>query len=89
MIGEGIDGIKDDAIWSEKNGKKYKRQACARGLAKVKNSKNHEFTKEGGGWVQVSHGIFCFVGKSSQNSPKPVRIFWSSIPCVFCLYIHG
>ena len=29
----------------------------------------------------------CFVaGKSSQNSPKPVLIFWSSIPCVFCLY---
>ena len=26
------------------------------------------------------------VGKSSQNSPKPVLIFWSSIPCVFCLY---
>ena len=23
---------------------------------------------------------------SSQNSPKPVVIFWSSIPCVFCLY---
>ena len=39
-----------------------------------------------GGWVQVSHGIF-FCGKSSQNSPKPVLIFWSSIPCVFCLYI--
>ena len=26
-----------------------------------------------------------FFGKSSQNSAKPV--FWSSIPCVFCLYI--
>ena len=25
-------------------------------------------------------------GKSSQNSPKPVLIFWSSVPCVFCLY---
>ena len=26
-------------------------------------------------------------GKSSQNSPTPVLIFWSSkpIPCVFCL----
>ena len=24
--------------------------------------------------------------KSSQNSPKPVLIFWSGIPCVFCLY---
>ena len=29
---------------------------------------------------------FFFFGKSSQNSPKPVLIFWSSIPCVFCLY---
>ena len=27
-----------------------------------------------------------FFLKSSQNSPKPVLIFWSSIPCVFCLY---
>ena len=26
------------------------------------------------------------VGKSSQNCPKPVLIFWSSIPCVLCLY---
>ena len=41
---------------------------------------------EVGGWVQVSLGIFI-VGKSSQNSPKSVLIFWSSIPCVFCLYI--
>ena len=23
-----------------------------------------------------------FLGKSSQNSPKPVLIFWSSIPCL-------
>ena len=38
---------------------------------------------EVGGWVQVSIGIF---GKSSKNSPKLVQIFWSSIPCVFCLY---
>ena len=22
----------------------------------------------------------------SQNSHKPVLIFWSSIPCVFCMY---
>ena len=31
-------------------------------------------------------GIFFLCGKLSQNSPKPVLIFWSSIPCVFCLY---
>ena len=39
---------------------------------------------EVGGWIQVSLGFFL-CGKSSQNSPKPVLIFWSSIPCVFCL----
>ena len=39
---------------------------------------------EVGGWVQVSLGIFFF--KLSQNSPKPVLIFWSSIPCVFRPY---
>ena len=33
--------------------------------------------------VRGSLGIL-FGGKSSQNSPKPVLIFWSSIP--FCLY---
>ena len=36
---------------------------------------------EVGGWVQVSLGDCFFLGKSSQNSPKPVLIFWSSIPC--------
>ena len=41
----------------------------------------------GSGWV-VGPGLIrnSFCGKSSQNSPKPVLIFWSSIPCVFCLY---
>ena len=34
-----------------------------------------------------SHLEFFF-GKSSQNTSKPVQIFWSSsIPYVFCLYI--
>ena len=28
--------------------------------------------------------LFSF-GKSSQNSSKPILIFWSSIQCVFCL----
>ena len=41
---------------------------------------------EVGAWVQVLKGIFL-VGKTSQNSPKQVMIFSSSIPCVFCLYI--
>ena len=47
-----------------------------------------EITMEVGGCIQVSLGFCFFVEKSSQNSPKPVLIFWSSIPCVFCLYIH-
>ena len=40
-------------------------------------------------WVggSRSHSEFVFFGKSSQNSPKPVLIFWSNIPCEFCLYI--
>ena len=41
----------------------------------------------GSGWV--GPGLtrnFFLLGKSAQNSPKPVLIFWSSIPCVFCLY---
>ena len=42
----------------------------------------------GSGWVGpgLTRNFFC--GKSSQNSPKPVLIFWSSIPSVFCLYIY-
>ena len=41
----------------------------------------------GSGWV--SPGLTLnFLGKSSQNSSKPVLIFWSSIPYVFCLYMH-
>ena len=28
-----------------------------------------------------------FFVKSSQNSHKPVLIFSSSIPCIFCMYI--
>ena len=41
----------------------------------------------GSGWVgQGLTRIFLVFGKSSQNSHKPVLIFWSSIPRVFCLY---
>ena len=44
---------------------------------------------EVGGWVQVSLGIF-FLGKSSQNSSKPVQTFWSSIEglplCIMYVY---
>ena len=59
-------------------------QVQFRGFAKKKNSKNPRLLWK---WVGGSRslGIFSFF-KSSQNSPKPVLIFWSSIPCVFCLY---
>ena len=39
----------------------------------------------GSGWVGPGLTL-NFFGKSSQNSPKPVLIFWNRIPCVFCLY---
>ena len=31
--------------------------------------------------------FFFFFGKSSQNSPKPVVIFWSSIPRILSVYV--
>ena len=56
-----------------------------RGFAKKKFQKIRDYY--GSGWE--GPGLTrIFFGKSSQNSPKPVLIFWSSIPCVFCLYIH-
>ena len=56
-------------------------------LQSRKNSKNLTFLWK---WVSESrsHSEFFLVGKSSQNSSKPVLIFWNSIPCVFCLYIY-
>ena len=50
-------------------------------LQRRKNSKNPSLLWK---WVEVTRNIF--LGKSSQNSSKPVLIFWSSIQCVFCLY---
>ena len=55
-----------------------------RGFAKKKNSKNPRLLWK---WV-VGPGLtrnFLCVGKSSKNSPKPVLIFLSSIPCVYML----
>ena len=56
------------------------------GLQSKKFQKSELTIEVGGG--SRSHLEYSFFGKSSQNSPKPVLIFWSSIPCVFCLYIH-
>ena len=61
-----------------------RQETALSGLCKVKFFlKKSELTMEVGGWVQVSHGNF-FIGKSSQNSPIPVLIFWSSI--IYHLY---
>ena len=48
-----------------------------RGCGTKKKLKKSDITMEVGGWVQ-SYSDFFF--KSSQNSSKPVLIFWSSIP---------
>ena len=45
-----------------------------------------EVRSSGSEWVGPSLTLNFLVGKSFQNSPKLVVIFWSSIPCVFCLY---
>ena len=52
-------------------------------IGALQRKENSEISMEVGGWVQVSQNFF-FV----ENRPKPVLIFWSSIPCAFCLYIH-
>ena len=58
-----------------------------RGFAKKKNSNNPRLL-----WKWVGPGLtrifFFFFGKSTQNSPKPVLIFWSSIPymCILTVY---
>ena len=49
----------------------FSNRLLERGSAKVGGSRPHS-------------EIFC--GKSSQNSPKPVVICWSSIPCVMYNY---
>ena len=60
-----------------------------RGFAKKKKFKKSEIPLEVGGWSKASLGICLFVeNRPKINSPKPVLIFWSSIPCVFCLYIY-
>ena len=64
--------------------------ACERlclGLCKGKKLKKSENTMEVGGWVQVTLGFLCVENQSSQNSSKPVQIFWSSIPlCILSVY---
>ena len=56
-------------------------------LQRNKNSKSPRLLWK---WVggSRSHSEFFFWGNSSQNSSKPELIFWSSIPCVFGLYVH-
>ena len=56
------------------------------GTCKVMFPQKSELTMEVGGWGQVSLGIFFW--KSSQNSPKPVLIFWNSIPYVCIMPVY-
>ena len=53
-----------------------------RDFAKKTNSKNPRLLCK---WSRSHSDFFC--GKSSNNSPKAVLIFWSSIPCVFCTFL--
>ena len=53
--------------------------APLRSFAKKNKFQKSEITMEVGGGSR-SHSEFFFGGKSSQNIPKPVLIFWSSIP---------
>ena len=49
-----------------------------------------EITMEVGGWSRSHSDFFFFLGKSSQNSPKPVIMFWSSIGPTMCiLYVYA
>ena len=56
----------------------------AKGLCKEKNSKNPRLLWKWVGGLPL--GIFFFKSSQKINSPKLVLIFWSTIPCVFCLY---
>ena len=63
---------------------KISKNLSLRGFAKKKKFKKSEITMEVGGWVQVSRNFFF--EKSSQNSPKPVIIFWSNTMCIVSVY---
>ena len=52
-------------------------------VQRKKNSNNPRLLRK---WVGGSRSHSAFFFKSSQNGSKPVLIFWSSIPYVFCLY---
>ena len=56
----------------------------------LKGFANKKFPHKSKITMEVGPGLtrnFYFFEKSSQNSHKPVLIFLSSIPCVFCLSI--
>ena len=55
-----------------------------RGFAKNCFPKNLVYYESG--WVGLGLTRNFFYRKSSEYSSKPVLIFWSSIPCVFCLH---
>ena len=74
----------DIMSWMLKDPVKYRGEETMYGALQSKKQK-YELTMEMGGWVQVTRKKN--IRKSSQNRPIPVLIFYSSIPCVFCLYI--
>ena len=63
--------------------------ALLRGFAKKKSQKIRVYYGSGwvGGWVGPGLTQNFFLN-STQNSSKPVLIFWSSIQCEFGLYTH-
>ena len=72
------DGLKDNDQTC-----KNKLDLVRKGLCKV--NKTNKITVDVGGWVQV--WLKKNIGKSSQNNPILVLIYWGSILCVFCLLV--
>ena len=58
--------------------------------SKVNKFQKSELTMEVSGWVQVSLGIF-FLGKSCQNCPKQVQLYWyfGAVYHVYSVYIYN
>ena len=52
------------------------------GALQRKKFQKSEITMEVGGLGPGLTRNLCVCGKSSQNSPKPVLIFWSSTMCI-------
>ena len=70
-------------MWGSSGGEKRAQgQYSGKGLCKKTNSNYSVHVYCGSGWVGPGLTRNFFVGKASQNSHKPVVIFWSSIMCI-------